>query len=556
MIGCRPRTGLPLRRLLVGLWGLLGLAAGVCSAQELPALPSPAPTTPPPPSTPREAELEERVRQLEALVRDLAGRIERVETPPAGAAGTGDAGGAAGTSDAGGAAGGPGDAVGGTAGADEAEEPEPFGTVGSAEAPPAEEQSKIQMPAPPRSVALKAKFGNGFELVSEDEEFQFQFHDLTQIDYRGYWPTPVQPLNNLYHSTFGLPRQWWIFNGRVGKPFEYFVVPAFGFDSINLLDAFLNVHFDDRFQLKIGRYKTPYTYEFYNLPINGLINPERSLFFNNFALNRDVGMMLWGQLFQKRLDYAAGVFNGTRNFFIDRNSSPDIVSYINFRPFANDDDSPLQFFNVGGSVLAGNEMNAPIPQILRTNVATTGASFFGVPFLAFNNNVIESGPRVLWDLHAAWYYKQLSLIGEWASGFQDYATIQQPFNRTHLPVSGWYVQLGYFLTGETVAARGMARPFRNFDLRKGKFGLGAIELAARYSTVSVGSQVFTNGLADPNLWTNDAQLLDLGFNWYWNQYVKVYLGWQHSFFGSRVIIDPGQFQTDNDMLWARFQIYF
>ena len=31
-----------------------------------------------------------------------------------------------------------------------------------------------------------------------------------------------------------------------------------------------------------------------------------------------------------------------------------------------------------------------------------------------------------WDLHAAWFYKQLAVIGEWGSGFQDYALDQQP----------------------------------------------------------------------------------------------------------------------------------
>ena len=30
------------------------------------------------------------------------------------------------------------------------------------------------------------------------------------------------------------------------KPFEYYVAPSLGFDNVNLLDAFLNIHFDDR----------------------------------------------------------------------------------------------------------------------------------------------------------------------------------------------------------------------------------------------------------------------------------------------------------------------
>ncbi len=136
-----------------------------------------------------------------------------------------------------------------------------------------------------------AIFGPGFQLQTKDEEFQLQFHDLTQIDGRFYTQGQQVPVT----STFLIPRQWFIFSGRLTKPFEYYVSIAEGIDNLNILDVFLNVNFDPRLQFKIGRYKTPFTYEFYGLPINGFITPERSLFFNNFGLNRDIGLMAWGQ---------------------------------------------------------------------------------------------------------------------------------------------------------------------------------------------------------------------------------------------------------------------
>lgn len=534
----------------------LGVATGApAQTPPLPAASEPSTVA----STPREAELEARVRQLESMVNQLATQVQSLAAQPAAPAPAAAASGRA----AGGTAAGPAGmmGVGGGGGSGNASDADDTaaavgGSVASRGplAPPASNRFDMPSSFPKRS--LNASFGPGFELMTDDEEFQLQFHDLTQIDYRGYEDTPINTLAEAYESTFGLPRQWWIFSGRMGKPFEYFLVPAFGFDSVNLLDAFLNVNFDPRLQLKIGRYKTPFTYEFYNLPINGLVNPERSLFFNNFGLNRDVGMMAWGSLFDKRFDYAVGIFNGDRNFFIDRNSSKDVAALLNFRPFGNWKDSLLENFSVGGSVLFGNEFNRPIPQTLRTNVATTGSGFFGVPFLQFNNGVVESGDRALWDLHAAWYYNHTSLIAEWGSGFQDYAQLATPGLRTQLPISGYYVQMGHFLTGETVAARGQLKPLRNFDIRKGKRGPGAIELAGRYSTLNLGREVFTSGFADPNLWTNDAYLIDVGVNWYWSQFVKVYLGWQHAAFGNPVFVDPGNMQLTNDMAWARFQIAY
>ena len=67
----------------------------------------------------------------------------------------------------------------------------------------------------------------------------------------------------------------------------------------------------------------------------------------------------------------------------------------------------------------------------------------------------------------------LSLIAEWQSGFQDYAITPNLGFRTHLPVESYYVQAGYFLTGESCGYNKQmgaldynVKPFKEF------FGLG------------------------------------------------------------------------------------
>ena len=45
-------------------------------------------------------------------------------------------------------------------------------------------------------------------------------------------------------------------------------------------------------------------------------------------------------------------------------------------------------------------------------------------------------------------------------------------------------------------------------------------------------------------------------NWYWTQYLKVYIGWQHAVFGDPVLFAPGRMQKTSDQFWLRFQIYF
>lgn len=120
-----------------------------------------------------------------------------------------------------------------------------------------------------------------------------------------------------------------------------------------------------------------------------------------------------------------------------------------------------------------------------------------------------------------------------------------------IQLHGWFVQGGYLLTGETIRDHTLIQPLRPFDLRPGRFGLGAWELTARYSQLDLDSRVFSAGLADPNLWTNHVQLIDVGVNWDLNQFVKVYFDWEHASFGSPVVSTSGNFAKSSDLFWVR-----
>lgn len=558
---------LPLRLALGAMLGAAAIASSPVARGQAPeaAPPVPSAEVPPPPApaapladegalapaSAREAELEARIRQLEGMVNQLSGQFQQMQAAPrGGAAGTGGAPGSTNGPTAGGGPGGSGV----NARTDQGTSSGPL-APGQSPPPNPAPSARFQMPPPNRNDPVTAKFGPGFEFKTADEEYVLQFHNLTQIEFRGYQQGGQSPV----HDTFAIPRQWFMFSGRITKPIEYFVSFQEPFDAILPLDIFLNFHYDDRLQARVGRFKTPFTYEFYTLPIQGLINPERSLFFNNFALNREVGAMLWGRLFNKTTDYAAGLFNQTQNGFLDTSDGKAFLGYLNVKPFNNDKDSLLENLNIGGSVDVGDQFSGnvgPVPQVLRTAIATTGNQIIGVPFLTFNNNVRQAGQHTLWSLHAAYYYKQLSIIGEWQSGFQDYALANNLNNRTRLPIDSFYVQAGYFLTGETVSQRGSVKPLRPFDLRKGKRGPGAWELTGRYNYLSVGREVFSNGLADQNLWTNNLYLTDVGLNWSWNQYLKMYFTWEHAGFGNPVSFAPGRLQATSDMFWVRWQLYF
>ncbi|MBY0589246.1 OprO/OprP family phosphate-selective porin [bacterium] len=410
-----------------------------------------------------------------------------------------------------------------------------------------------QMPAKARKLPLKARFGQGFEFYTEDEEFTMQIRNLTQVDGRFYGEQDRAEVKD----SLLLPREWLIVQGKLTKPIDYFFSTAFGFNNVNVLDAYLNFHLvDDRLQIRAGRYKTPFTYEFYALPIGSLINPERSLFFNNFGLNRDVGVMAHGTIFEKHFDYAIGIFNGNRNGFLDTNDSKDLAAYWNLKPFISANDSLFQNLNVGASVNYGDQNSVAIPQTFRTVVPLIGLNTLGVPFLSLGNDVRDIGQRELWSTHLAWYHHQFSFISEWQTGFSNYARSATPWQRTEVPVDSFYIQGGYFLTGEKVTARGVLEPIRPFDVRKGKRGPGAWEPFFRYNWLNVGRQLFDQNFTDGRPWTNEVQTFGGGLNWYLNPYVKMVFEYEHAVFGDPVFVATGATQNSSNLFLVRTQISF
>jgi phosphate-selective porin OprO/OprP len=561
--------------------GSLGLGLGVpCRAPaQSPAAPPPSvPAAPALPAnsgarTAYEAALEERLRQMEDVlkrmpdpehVRQLESTVERLSTQvdrlstrlrqaearrPTSMNGTRAGpgmGSAAGTSGV------PAGVVNDAGPGGTASETEEFGAAAGFSQVAESPSPRFDMPFVTPNAPTQSRWGPGFQLRTTDDEFDIQFHNLTQLDGRFYGIPNQTPVSD----TFGIARQWFVFNGHLTRPYEYYVSFNDSFDSFAALDVFLNVNYDKRLQFRFGRFKSPFCYEFYAQPTEALASGEWSVFFNNFGINRDLGTMLWGESVAGRIDYAAGIFNSVPNAQFDLSNPKSVIAFLNLAPFRPVEDSPLENFNVGGSLVAGNQNHVPVPQELRTIVPVTGSNVIGVPFLTFNNNVVVSGPRNLWSLHSAYFYRSLMVLAEWQSGFQDYALANNTNSRVHLPIESFYVQASYFLTGERLASRGRVKPLRSFDLRPGRFGLGAWEVVARYSHLTLGQQVFTAGLADPNNWTNSLFVTDLGINWYWNPYIHVLFDWQHAGFGSPVVYAPGGFARTSDLFMIRFEVWF
>jgi phosphate-selective porin OprO/OprP len=437
---------------------------------------------------------------------------------------------------------------------------------------------------------------NGLTWQSTDGYFSITFHNLSQLDLR----EPIQQGDPL-HGGFIIPRQRWYFEGKVGDYVNFVTSVNRGYATLDVLDSYADfiVH-PEWLSFRVGRMKTPSQYEYISFDEANLIGPERSIYVQNYAGNRQLGAMAHGRLFNRRFEYYAGVFNGPRRSFEDFNSSRDYFFYLDYRPFIQSGIDWLKGLHLVGAENFGEERQPLSPIALRTmnQLSNTDAAAFVSPtILEFNNNVFENGPRNFYSYETVYYYKNWGFLSGFQGGYQDYSVIttttssapksgsasavaatsvtspfassrqnannefldvNSPF-RTHVPIYGWSFQTWYFLTGEEITRRRyLVEPRRPFGYYNGRLNPGAIELFGKVSDLQLGDAVFRGEIVNHALWTNRAFAPEMGFNWYLTHFVKFTFDYQHVFLGNPVVLDEatGKFTKGYDLFLFRTQLFF
>ena len=101
----------------------------------------------------------------------------------------------------------------------------------------------------------------GYVLQSENQEFEIRLNGEVQVDSRIYEQRNQNPVVN----DLDIPRARLYFSGRMTKPVEYQISFQRTNNSFDLLNAYLDFRYDERLQLRIGRYRAPFTYEWAKL---------------------------------------------------------------------------------------------------------------------------------------------------------------------------------------------------------------------------------------------------------------------------------------------------
>ena len=270
---------------------------------------------------------------------------------------------------------------------------------------------------------------------------------------------------------------------------------------------------------------------------------------NVFAPNRNLGIMVHNTALDQRLRWAIGAFKDVDDFPSDDDSDEDqgyaVTARVTGLPWYEQDGRRLLHL---GLAYSHRNPDGESPRGAIRGWRTRPESHLANRYLDTDSGLLN-GYRVvnarlddvdLWGAEAALVYGPLCVQGEYMTALTDTDFAG------HMDFDGYYIQAGYFLTGEhrpyktTDAAFTRVHPKRDFSLGEER-GWGAWELALRYSSLDLNDGIIRGGQED-----NFA----LGLNWYLNANTRLMLNYIYA------DIEGCLYEGDLDILQGRFQVDF
>jgi phosphate-selective porin OprO and OprP len=384
--------------------------------------------------------------------------------------------------------------------------------------------------APP--APFTAGWDEGFVLQSANGENRIALGLTGQADGRFSLDDPL-PITD----TFTIRKARPTLSGRVAKYFDFKLTPDFGSGTVVLLDASFDVRFSPKFRVRSGKDKTPVGYEL----LQGdafLLFPERSLA-SSLVPNRDVGFQVLGDI-SPRLSFAAGVFNGVPDATsstsdVDANNGKDLAGRLVWQPFRSPA-TPARTLNGLGVQIGGSKgsQTGTLPSF-RTSVGQT--------YFSYAAGVAAGGNRSRITPAVFYYYKSFGGFAEFVRSAQE---ITRAGSSDDITNQGWGVAASYVLTGEATSDRGV-RPRHPFDPSAGHWG--ALQVAARYSQLTVDRLAFARGLAAATA-SRTASAWTVAANWYPAAFIKYYATFERTEF------DDGALRPSENVVLFRAQVAF
>ena len=331
-------------------------------------------------------------------------------------------------------------------------------------------------------------WNNGFKTTSSDGDFKLKFGGRIMFDY-AFWNTNVNGTDESFSgSEFRRVR---LFNsGQVYKNVKYKIQFDFSGEEVSFKDVYMEItKVPFVGNVKVGHFKEPFRLE-------ALTSSKYMTFMERglpiaFSPERNVGLMLHNSYMDNKLSIQAGIFqNGLSDQ--EQSGNRNITSRISFLPINNNDQ--LLHLGIGFS----NRKNSDN----RYSVSTRPENHMGNKLISASIENVEQTNLIGTEM--AWVMGPLSFQGEYIMNTVD---ADETYNFT-----SYYGQISYFVTGEKRKYKNSLAGFDRVSPGKnlGNEGMGALELAARYSSMDLSEA--NGGIL------ND---ITLGLNWYLNPSTRI-----------------------------------
>ncbi|MBE7559910.1 porin [bacterium] len=277
--------------------------------------------------------------------------------------------------------------------------------------------------------------------------------------------------------------------------------------------------------IRAGHFKEPFGLE--ELPSDNFTTFMEKSLANTFAPSRNTGLAVGNAPLDQRMTWAAGVFRDTDNFGNRLGEGQYAVTgRLTGLPYYAEEGAHLVHVGAAAS---------------RRSVPDEMAQFAERPEAHLAPRFVDTGKFAadmynLFGTEAAFLWGPFSMQGEYMLADVDAEHGDDP------RLDGGYVLASWMLTGEhrnynrRLGGFDRMRPRRNF--LDGEGGLGAWELAVRWSTLDLSDELLSGGeLSD----------VTVGLNWYLNPNSRIMWNWVHG-----DLDDVG----DADIFQMRLQIDF
>lgn len=325
-------------------------------------------------------------------------------------------------------------------------------------------------------------------------------------------------------------------SGEIYKDIEFVTEYDFAGDAVSIKDAYIGMkNVPGVGNVRVGNFKEPFSLEELTSD-NYTTFMERGLP-NAFVPSYKTGVMIFNGFMKDaakvdRATYALGAFRNSTDGNVTSDNGYHLTGRLTALPW---------YENKGDRLLhVGAAYSYQTPNDNRT------FAYSSRPEAHFVSKFVNTG-NILADDANLFGGELATVVGPWHAESEFIASSVNADKSGSACLTGYYVQTGYFLTGETRPYKTSSgtfdrvRPKKNF---RENGGLGAWEVAARFSALDLSDSPVDNALR------GELQDVTLGLNWYLNPNVRIMWNYIHAM--------PNLTATDDaaDIVMMRFQVDF